>query len=224
MGRLRSKVATAQTLMRRSGPASVLGQVMHNIMCTVMDCDRLDIIMLRRQALRPVRCDGTGTVSCRPACPSDLASMYDAGDWGIQEAKLAWPDLGYVCVLSEVDGQIAGYTWAHDLPVASLCSNLSITVPDEFVYNFDGFTHPRFRGYGLQSIRHRAVLEAPAWAGKAGLLGYVAGTNYASKQGQTKSGYVDVGSIWTVRTGRRFHAHVSPRLRRFGIDRVVSPA
>jgi hypothetical protein len=219
-GRLRRKLRNARVLHRRSGSKAVFGYLLHSVLIRVVDHDRLDVIVLRRSTpkVREPRCDVE--ISCRPAQAEDLRRMHDSGQWGIDEAKLRWPALGYMCLLSEVDGRIGGYTWAHTLPTAVLMDGLAITVPDDLIYNFDGFTHPDFRGFGLQAARHHAVLDQPGWKEKTGLLGYVVGTNYASRRGQGKSGYVRVGTIWTAQFGKRRYAHFSHRLLAVGVGRA----
>ena len=93
-------------------------------------------------------------------------------------------------------------------------------MPANFLYNYAGFTHPDFRGGGLQSYRHRSVLDNERWTDRRALLGYVAATNFASQRGQTKSGYRRIGTVWLIGTRRHFAALFSKSLRDIGIGRI----
>jgi hypothetical protein len=77
-----------------------------------------------------------------------------------------------------------------------------------------------FRGLGLQPYRHHQLLNSGLWQDKRGLLGYVFQTNFASRKGQTKSGYRKIGSIWLLGSRRRFITWFSPALRRLDIRRL----
>jgi chemotaxis protein methyltransferase CheR len=217
MGR---KAETAKVLLRRAGPSAVFLHAVQKAGGALFSYERLDIIVLAKEAVQPVNIRRPGVTSVRVAQRTDLEFMNKDGGWRLEDSKLEWPDLGYVCFLSELDGEVAGYTWAHGLPTATLMDDLVITVPDQFVYNFDGFTHPDFRGYGLQGLRHHAVLDQPQWRGKQGLLGYVAGTNFSSKKGQSKSGYVGVGAIRCAKFRDKRLAQFGKGLRDFGVTRV----
>lgn len=222
MSRIGQRAQAAREQLRRAGPRAALGLVFQKVAARLFRYERLDVVVLARETIRPIKSSRPGVTSVRVAERADIEFMHQAGDWWLGEEKIGWLDLGYVCFLSEVDGQIAGYTWAHNLPTATLLDDLVITIPDRFVYNFDGFTHPDFRGYGLQSVRHQGVLDHPQWRGKRGLLGYVAGTNVSSKRGQGKSGYVGVGAIRCARMGGRMRTLFGRSLTAFGVARVPS--
>ena len=104
--------------------------------------------------------------------------------------------------------------------LAEILPGLRLQLPPGMLYNFAGYTHPRFRGSGLQSYRHRSVLDHPRWANASSLLGWVKATNFASRRGQGKSGYRPIGWIWLVGGSRRFAALCSPSLWERGIRRI----
>lgn len=52
------------------------------------------------------------------------------------------------------------------------------------------------------------------------MLGYVKATNFASRQGQGRSGYRRIGSVVLMGSRKRFAAWLSPALRRSGVHRV----
>ena len=95
-------------------------------------------------------------------------------------------------------------------------------MPEDYLYNYAGFTIPQFRGSGLQAYRHHSVLGQERWLGRRGLLGYRRSTNYSSEKGQAKSGYRKVGSIVLWGSKGRFFAHFSRSLRAMGIKREGS--
>ena len=139
---------------------------------------------------------------------------------GIGPSKVNSFLAGDTCLLSYVDGELAGYTWAHTRGCPELIPGFVISVPAQYAYNYAGFTSPEFRGLGLQAYRHRVLLEDRVCGDCHGLLGFVAHTNFASRRGQTKSGYRTVGSVWLVGTRRHFVALFSDGLRRMGIRRL----
>jgi hypothetical protein len=130
-----------------------------------------------------------------------LAELRRRGDWAIDEVKLAHWREGDLCLLSLVDGKPAGYTWVHERGCPLILPGLRLRLPPGMLYNFAGYTHPGFRGLGLQGLRHRAVLEHPRWASARALLGWVKATNHASRRGQARSGYVDIGRVVMVGRG-----------------------
>lgn len=214
-----NKFRSAATLVRRFGILAPLHSSISRILERIVGYRRFNVIILERGALRPFN-ERSGTrLSSRLATRGDLESLIAQGDWGITEEKLAWMQCGYLCFLCEVDGRTAGYTWAHDQETAELIQGLSISVPPDLIYNFDGFTHPDYRGFGLQGFRHHSVLGHSAWDSKRGLLGYVVARNYSSRKGQAKSGYSTIGVIRMMKLGERLLTFFSSGLGRLGIRR-----
>ncbi|MFM1854742.1 MAG: hypothetical protein RLZ83_51 [Pseudomonadota bacterium] len=146
-----------------------------------------------------------------------LAELRRRGDWAIDEIKLAHWREGDLCLLSLVDGQPAGYTWVHERGCPQILPGLRLRLPPGMLYNFAGYTHPGFRGLGLQGLRHRAVLEHPRWASADTLLGWVKTTNHASRRGQARSGYVDIGRVLTLGAGTRAWYRWSSSLAAHGV-------
>jgi len=185
-----------------------------------LDC--LHIIVLNRENLRPLDPGNTHRLSTRIATLEDLEEMERQGCWEIQRRKIDFFNQGDTCLLSYVDQKLAGYTWAHTNGCPELVPGLRLSVPREYVYNFAAFTLPEYRGCGLQSVRHHALLNDPRWRDKKGLLGYVIHTNYSSRRGQDKSGYTRIGDIWLVGRRSNFRALVGKNLRSMGIKRIHS--
>jgi len=179
----------------------------------------LHIIALDRGALKPLDADAS-RFSSRVAGEAELLELQAKGDWQVDEVKLGFHRDGDSCVLSFVDGRTAGYTWVHTDGRPEIMPGLRLAVPANFLYNYAGFTHPDFRGGGLQSYRHRSVLDNERWTDRRALLGYVLATNFASQRGQDKSGYRRIGTVWLVGTRKHFAALFSKSLRDIGIGRI----
>jgi len=179
---------------------------------------RLDIIVLDRSNLRPPPQKSTDNISARIASRDDLIQMQDDGGWDITEAKWQNFSIGDSCLLSYMGGDLAGYTWVHTEGHPELVPGLVINVPAYYLYNYAGFTHPDFRGRGLQGYRHHSVMEQ--WPTAQTLLGFVDSLNFSSKRGQGKSGYRTIGSIWLLGSRKRSLAYFSRSLRELGIKRL----
>jgi len=187
---------------------------------TFMFFDCLHIIVLERAALKPVDSAGNCKFDSRIATEAELNSIRTDLNWGINDTKLSLHRTGDCCVLSFVDGQAAGYTWVHTMGRPELIPGLTISIPGEYVYNYAGLTLPEFRGAGLQSYRHHSVLNNERWRNRRALLGYVRATNFASRKGQSRSGYKKVGTFWLFGTRKHFIALPSKSLGEIGIRRL----
>lgn len=190
----------------------------------------LHIIEMQRPPALEARTAGTAPTAAsgaaaagpdtRLADEATLRRLQREGGWGMDDTKLALLHAGDTCLLSLVDGCIAGYTWVHVSGCPEIMPGLRLQLPEGVLYNFAGFTHPDFRGAGLQSRRHQAVWAQPAWVHMGRMLGYVKATNFASRQGQGRSGYRRIGSVVLMGSRKRFAAWLSPALRRSGVHRV----
>lgn len=186
--------------------------------CFYLDC--LCIIALDRESLKPLDPKKASRLSARIATVDDLQRMQEQGCWEINHTKIDCFHQGDACLLSYVDSELAGYTWVHTEGHPELVPGLKVSTPREYLYNFAAFTHPSYRGCGLQSFRHHELLNHDRWKEKKGLLGFVVNTNYSSQRGQDKSGYRRIGNIWLMGKKDRFHAHIGRGLRRMGIRRI----
>lgn len=204
------------------GAAKTLKHAIFRLVNRFMYFDCLHIIALDRDALRPLDSRKTHRLSTKIATLADLEDMEKQGCWEISRRKIDFFDQGDLCLLSYVDNQLAGYTWAHTRGCPEIIPGLRLRVPREYLYNFAAFTLPEYRGCGLQSFRHHELLGCPQWREKKGLLGFVIHTNYKSKRGQHKSGYERVGSIWLIGTKSKFCALIGKDLRDMGIKRIES--
>jgi hypothetical protein len=181
---------------------------------------RIDMIYLTRSRLARQDPARFANVTSRMAFDSELLEMRDQGEWGITDELIEGSHKGDHCLLSFVDGQLAGSTWIHSGASPEILPGLRISIPSAYLYNYAGFTHPDFRGLGLQAYRHHEILGRPEWQSKFGMVGYVESTNWSSKRGQSKSGYHKLGDLLLIGNGSHAAAFFSDDLKRRGIQRI----
>ncbi len=206
----------------RFGAARTLKHAAFRFINRFVYFDCLHIIVLKRADLKPLDPNNSHRLSARIATLDDLKKMERQGCWEIQQRKLGFFTQGDTCLLSYVNDELAGYTWAHTRGCPELVPGLRVSVPQRYLYNFAAFTLPVYRGCGLQSFRHHELLNDDRWRDKEGLLGFVIHTNYSSRRGQGKSGYTGIGTIWLVGRKSNFCALIGKNLRDMGIRRLKS--
>jgi hypothetical protein len=98
--------------------------------------------------------------------------------------------------LVQLDGDtLAGYAWVWNSKLAHIVDGFHLNLPDDTIYNYKGYTNPKYRGYGFQAMRHLKLLEFLNSEGITRLFGYVDRTNPRSLRGVAKSGYQPVGQL-----------------------------
>ena len=207
-------------LRSRFGEAKTLKHLIYRVINRFCYFNCLHIIVLSRENLKPLDPMNAHRFSTTIATLEDLKEMEKQGCWHIHQRKIEYFNQGDTCLLSYVDNKLAGYTWAHTNGCPELVPGLRLSVPHEYLYNFAGFTHPDYRGYGLQSFRHHELLNHPRWKDRKGLLGFVVHTNYSSRRGQEKSGYKRIGNIYVIGSKSHFYALIGKNLRSMGIKRI----
>ena len=216
----KSRFKVLAELRARFGTARTLQHAAFRLVNRFCHVDCLHIIALDRENLRPLDPAKTARLSTKGATREELREMEKQGCWGLPEETVEYLERGDTCLLSYVDDKLAGYTWALGSGCPSLVPGLRLSIPNEYLYNFCAFTHSDFRGYGLQSFRHHALLNDPQWKDRKGLLGFVVHTNRSSKRGQNKSGYRTIGKIYMIGRGHRLYALIGKSLRDMGIKRI----
>jgi hypothetical protein len=209
---------------RRHGLAAAAGTLLEGLAQIFVRLECVQIIMLERSHAPAPPAQTGGRFGAVLADEATLRALQAQEDWGIDAVKLAALRAGDQCLLSLVDDRPAGYTWVHSRGLPEILPGLWLRLPPGWLYNFAAYTHPAFRGSGLQSWRHAAVLQHPAWQGSAGLVGWVRATNHASRRGQGKSGYVPVGWIARVGLGPWQMTFCSTSLARLGMTCLPAPA
>jgi len=220
MSGIKSTLKILEELRSRFGAAKTLQHAVFRLINRFFYFDCLHIIVLDRDNLKSLDPAKTPRLSTKIATLEDLKEMEKQGCWRIQQRKIEYFNQGDTCLLSYVDNELAGYTWAHTNECPEFIAGLRLSVPQEYLYNSSGFTHPDYRGYGLQSFRHHELLNLQRWRNKKGLLGFVVHTNYSSKRGQEKSGYKRIGNIYVIGSKSHFCALIGKNLRSMGIKRI----
>jgi hypothetical protein len=213
-------IAAVGDMRARFGTGASVQHALYRLLNLVMFFEWFNIIVLDRDHVRPLDPALTARFSSRLATVADLEAMQANLRLDIRSVSFEHLRAGDSCLLSYVDGKLAGYTWAHTLGRPELTPGLVISVPAQLLYNYAGLTLPEFRGLGLQPYRHHQLLNSGLWQDKRGLLGFVMHTNFASRHGQAKSGYRTIGSIWAFGSHRHFVTLFSGSLRRLGIRRL----
>lgn len=186
----------------------------------VLGLDAITLMHLPRTGLQGA---ASAVVSTRLARAQDLQALEAQGDWGMDAAKWRCFEQGDWALLSEHQGELAGYTWIHERGCPEILPGLWLRLPPGWLYNFAAFTHPRFRGGGLQAARHGAVFQQVRWQDSVALLGWVHWSNHASQRGQARSGYQPLGHLLRWGWGRwRWH-WLSPALRGLGLSPSAHP-
>ena len=208
----------------RVGYGRALERALYDTANKVVCLRRLEIIHLTRDNLVPLDPAKHAHTTSRLATESELCAMQAEGKaegtWDLSDELLEGFRAGDRCLLSFVGGKLAGYTWVHTAGRPLIYPGLRISIPEDYAYNFAGFTLPEFRGYGLQPYRHHEILSRPEWRGRKGMIGFVQATNWSSRRGQSKSGYQPLGSMILVGTQQRYTVLLSSELVKFGIRRL----
>lgn len=141
----------------------------------------------------------------RLATLDDLKRLMDDGDANVFERDIEAFKSGGVCLL-QLDGEIlVGYTWVAESRLIDVGWGFHLNLPDDMVYNYNGYTAPAYRGTAFQALRHQKVLEHFRALGKHRLLGYVDHLNFKSIRGGAKSGYQRVGVLRGIRRKGEIH-------------------
>lgn len=206
----------------RYGLFRALLRALDGVLNTYFRFDRLYIIVLDRESLKLPSKINVDRLSSRFATYDELLQLRQDPKWdrAISDELMRCYEEGDRCLLSFCDGQLAGFTWAHRAGRPRILPGLRISIPDQYVYNHNGYTLSEFRGHSLQPYRHSALMNHPDLANRTGLIGFVKYTNWSSQKGQGKSGYRTIGSLWLIGTKRMFAAFLSPGLKKMGIRRI----
>jgi len=145
------------------------------------------------KAARPAR--------CHRATRQEVERLVAEGH---QEAE-ALPifEQGDACLVQMVEGRVAGLVWVSMRPVVELLPGTSLRVPEDAVYSYRTWTHPDFRGHGLQSVRHQSILDFAREQGRRRFFAFVRSTNFESLKGVRKSGCKPIGSVRVKTRGGR---------------------
>jgi hypothetical protein len=118
---------------------------------------------------------------------------------------------------------LAAYGWYSSRPTRIDPPELRLRFSYEYVYMYNGYTHPRHRGLRLHAIGMTVALREYLKRGRKGLVSYVESNNFDSLKSCRRMGYAEFGSIYVVRISGRYRTLSSAGCRRlrFRLERVA---
>jgi hypothetical protein len=203
------------------GPLAVLQLAAARFINRWMRLERLIFVALPRQGLRPPQGNTEVRFSASFASAEQLARLARDPVWQINSVKLDNFRAGDCCLLSFVDGQLAGCGWASTRASMEITPGLIMTLPANYLYSYAGLTLRPYQGLGLQSFRHRTMLEEPRWSHRMGLFSFARHTNFASRASQRRSGFQAAAVVWVIGVANRFVVIRSPGAHRLGLRRIL---
>jgi len=110
-----------------------------------------------------------------------------------------------------LDGErLAAYGWYSSSPTAIDPPELRLHFDKQFIYQYKGFTHARYRGRRLHAIGITGALKEYLARGYKGFVSYVEWNNFASLRSSYRMGFTDFGAIVVTRVFGRLHLHSTP--------------
>lgn len=204
---LTARLEKARSAVSQLGVSGSVTHVARRLLTTVPGgkASRIFLVVLSEPRPTPEAAGAAAGHTFRFAERADLERLVKVHESGIVSRDLQSFDGGCRCLLQYEQSQLVGYTWIGGSQLVELMWGLHFNMPDDMVYNYNGFTLPRYRGTSFQALRHLKVLEHTRAEGKRRLLGYVDHLNYKSLRGVQKSGYRRVGVIRGAKRNGAIH-------------------
>jgi len=203
---------------RMHGPQKTVISILFKLLKYAIGFNSLIIIVLDRNQLRKKKASNSLNHSFRYAKKEDLIKIQETDEFNIYDHDIEAIVKGEKCLFHFVNDELAGYTWAHPFQSPTIIDGIRLNIPTNTIYNYKGFTHPKFRGKGLQSVRYHRLFNDFEDKAKHRLLGYVEFTNWSSRKGQKKGGYMGMGNINYMSIGKLTFVVLSKKIRSNGID------
>ena len=141
---------------------------------------------------------------------SDLRSHARDPESGLSQAFLnrAGPDR---CVAFFEGDTLTSYGWYAErpTPITEVDGSLVLHFDPAYVYMYNGFTRPAYRGRRLHAVGMAAALVRYTREGKRGIVSYVDSSNYASLRSCMRMGYERFGRVLFVKLGGRYLTYAS---------------
>ncbi len=118
--------------------------------------------------------------------------------------------------------RLASVGWYSAVPTM-ICDNLRFCFDRRYVYMYNGFTDPEYRGQRLHARGMTSALRQFRERGAEGLVSYVDATNFDSQRSCYRMGYTDVGQIYCLRARDCYWIHADASCRRVGISVEALP-
>ena len=120
---------------------------------------------------------------------------------------------GDFCVVAMIGGLIVGYEWFSEAAEhLEAVWGLTIAIPRNFVYAYDGYIHPSYRNSGIW-LRFKGFLgHWMSASGKRGVLTFVDYGNWASLNTHRRFGFVPTSTVFVLKVfGKSFFSYRDPR-------------
>ena len=135
--------------------------------------------------------------SCRRNSAEDFAALQGAMNLESEQFYQDAADRGDWCYYLCDDETIASYGWYSTLEVP-VVDNCSISFSSDFVYMYNGFTVPGYRGQQLHAYGMAHALEGAVADGYQGLISYVEANNAGSLRSAARLGYRTFGMCFRI--------------------------
>jgi len=134
---------------------------------------RMFLIVLTTPRPTPAATEASKNHTFRFATRDELVRFSRQPEAKLFDRDIESFDRGNRCLL-QLDGeQLVGYSWVSTARLIELMWGLHFNMPDDMVYNYNGFTVPSYRGTSYQALRHLKILEISRPQGTRRLFGYV---------------------------------------------------
>jgi ribosomal protein S18 acetylase RimI-like enzyme len=191
---------------RRHGTARAIGGIADRLASKVIGLNVSHVFAFDLQKLTSTEPDSSG-FTCRFLTPDEIR-VFSADPSNELTADLAdRAAAGHdLCFGVQAGARLAGYGWcALNSIEPEHTGGIALSFPSHVGYMYKGFTHPDFRGRGLNGLRVVLAGHALAERGLRKLICLVDWANWASIQSCRHGGCEELGSTVTFQiAGRRF--------------------
>jgi Acetyltransferase (GNAT) family len=111
--------------------------------------------------------------------------------------------------------ELACFGWYSNKPTDD--EGLTFHFSPDYIYGYAAFTHPKYRGRRLHTIRICRALREYLDRGFKGVVSAVYSHNFRSLRAAARSGCQDIGYIFVLKIGGHAWIHVSRGCRQYGI-------
>jgi hypothetical protein len=112
-------------------------------------------------------------------------------------------------------GALASYGWYSDKST-KVSDELELHFSSQYVYMYNGFTHPKYRGQRLHAIGMTMALNHYLGKGYKGIVSWVEANNFSSLRSCYRMGYKDFGDIHILKLFRKYRIKCSDGCQKYG--------
>jgi hypothetical protein len=127
-------------------------------------------------------------------------------------------DVVYV-VIPKGHKKIVSYGWYSANPTI-INDNFILQFPQNFIYMYNGYTEPEYRGYRLHAFGMQYASIDATQLGRKGLVSFVNIENYRSIRSCKRAGYQFVGFIVIFKILSKYYILRSPNIKNMNIDLI----